>query len=291
MRIVIAGAGEIGTHLAKMLAYEDHKITILDSEKDVLESLEESTDLLTYQASATSTKALKEIIWEKKTDLFIAVTYSEDTNITSSMLAKRYGAKKTIARIRNLEFLEPSNIEFFKSQGIDSLISPELIAAREVLSLLHETGTTEYMEFSGGKLTMFVQKLDEKSSLIDRTLEEISLMNKMERYRVVAIKRKEETIIPRGNEKLQNGVMIFVISTKEGVEEIMKASGSESIEATNIMILGGSRIGEHVAEHIQNSANVKLILSDQDQIKQLYDRLNNTLVIEGDGRDVDMLVR
>ena len=291
MRIVIAGAGEIGTHLAKMLAYEDHQITILDSEKDVLESLEESTDLLTYQASATSTKALKEIIWEKKTDLFIAVTYSEDTNITSSMLAKRYGAKKTIARIRNLEFLEPSNIEFFKSQGIDSLISPELIAAREVLSLLHETGTTEYMEFSGGKLTMFVQKLDEKSSLIDRTLEEISLMNKMERYRVVAIKRKEETIIPRGNEKLQNGDMIFVISTKEGVEEIMKASGSESIEATNIMILGGSRIGEHVAEHIQNSANVKLILSDQDQIKQLYDRLNNTLVIEGDGRDVDMLVR
>ena len=113
----------------------------------------------------------------------------------------------------------------------------------------------------------------------------------MERYRVVAIKRKEETIIPRGNEKLQNGDMIFVISTKEGVEEIMKASGSESIEATNIMILGGSRIGEHVAEHIQNSANVKLILSDQDQIKQLYDRLNNTLVIEGDGRDVDMLVR
>ena len=291
MRIVIAGAGEIGTHLAKMLAYEDHQITILDSEKDVLESLEESTDLLTYQASATSTKALKEIIWEKKTDLFIAVTYSEDTNITASMLAKRYGAKKTIARIRNLEFLEPSNIEFFKSQGIDSLISPELIAAREVLSLLHETGTTEYMEFSGGKLTMFVQKLDEKSSLIDRTLEEISLMSKMERYRVVAIKRKEETIIPRGNEKLQNGDMIFVISTKEGVEEIMKASGSESIEATNIMILGGSRIGEHVAEHIQDSANVKLILSDQDQIKQLYDRLNNTLVIEGDGRDVDLLVR
>ncbi len=291
MRIVIAGAGEIGTHLAKMLAYEDHQITIIDSEKDVLESLEESTDLLTYQASATSTKALKEIIWEKKTDLFIAVTYSEDTNITASMLAKRYGAKKTIARIRNLEFLEPSNIEFFKSQGIDSLISPELIAAREVLSLLHETGTTEYMEFSGGKLTMFVQKLDEKSSLIDRTLEEISLMSKMERYRVVAIKRKEETIIPRGNEKLQNGDMIFVISTKEGVEEIMKASGSESIEATNIMILGGSRIGEHVAEHIQDSANVKLILSDQDQIKQLYDRLNNTLVIEGDGRDVDLLVR
>ena len=291
MRIVIAGAGEIGTHLAKMLAYEDHQITIIDSEKDVLESLEESTDLLTYQASATSTKSLKEIIWEKKTDLFIAVTYSEDTNITASMLAKRYGAKKTIARIRNLEFLEPSNIEFFKSQGIDSLISPELIAAREVLSLLHETGTTEYMEFSGGKLTMFVQKLDEKSSLIDRTLEEISLMSKMERYRVVAIKRKEETIIPRGNEKLQNGDMIFVISTKEGVEEIMKASGSESIEATNIMILGGSRIGEHVAEHIQDSANVKLILSDQDQIKQLYDRLNNTLVIEGDGRDVDLLVR
>src|SRR5512133_1030007 len=215
MRIVIAGAGEVGTHLAKMLSNENHEIILIDPEEAYLKPVDSSLDLLTYEGSATSVRLLQDIL-RKKTDLFIAVTHYEDTNITASILAKRLGAIKTIARIDNLDYLEHSTVDFFKSVGIDSLIYPELIAAREVLGLLHETGTTEFMEFSGGKLAMYVQKLDESAPILNRTLTEVALSNRTEKYRAVAIKRNDVTIIPRGNETFLQGDTVYVISTREG---------------------------------------------------------------------------
>jgi len=197
MRIIIAGAGEVGTHLAKMLSNENHEILLIDSEENSLKPVDSSLDVLTYHGSACSVHILQNAL-RKKTDLFIAVTHSENTNITAAILAKRLGALKTIARIDNLEYLEHSNEEFFESLGIDSLIYPELIAAREVLGLLHETGTTEFMEFSGGKLAMYVQKLDEKAPIINKSIKEVSVKFKTDKYRAVAIKRQDKTIIPRG---------------------------------------------------------------------------------------------
>ena len=288
MRIVIAGAGEVGTHLAKMLSNENHEIILIDTEESFLKPIDSTLDVLTYEGSATSIKLLKDVL-RKKTDLFIAVTHSEDTNITSSILAKRFGVIKTIARIDNLDYLEASTVEFFKSLGIDSLIYPELIAAREVLGLLHETGTTEFMEFSGGKLAMFVQRLDEKAPILDKTLREIAFSRRTEKYRAVAIKRNEITIIPRGNEKFLLGDMVFVISTREGIEEMMASSGKENFEAKSIMILGGSRIGKHVALYMQHSTEVKLIDLDIRKCEELAEILDNTLIINGDGRNVELL--
>jgi trk system potassium uptake protein len=288
MRIIIAGAGEVGTHLAKMLSNENHDIILIDPEESRLKPIESSLDVLTYHGSATSINILKEIL-QKKTDLFIAVTHSEDTNIVASMLAKRFGAVKTIARIDNLDYLEQSTVEFFKAAGIDSLIYPELIAAREVLGLLQEAGTTEYMEFSGGKLSMFVQKLDEKAPILNKSLEEISVSHKTDEYRAVAIKRNDKTIIPRGNEQFQIGDLVFVISTREGINEMMKTSGKENYEAKNIMILGGSRIGKHVALYMQKNAEVKLIDSNPEKCESLAEILDNTLIITGDCRNVDLL--
>lgn len=288
MRIIIAGAGEVGTHLAKMLSNENHEIVLIDPEDLRLKPIESTLDVLTYHGSATSISLLREIL-QKKTDLFIAVTHSEDTNITSSILAKRFGAKKTIARIDNLDYLEHTTMDFFKSIGIDSLIYPELIAAREVLGLLQETGTTEYMEFSGGLLTMFVQKLDEYSPIRDKSLQEIAMSNRTDKYRAVAIKRNDKTIIPRGNERFQVGDFVFVISTREGIEEMMKTSGWKSSEAKSIMILGGSRIGKHVALYMQKTCEVKLIDSDPERCETLAEILDNTLIINGDCRNVDLL--
>ncbi len=208
MRIIIAGAGEVGTHLAKMLSNENHEIILIDNEEARLKPIASSMDVMTYLGSATSLNILQEAL-QKKTDLFIAVTHGEDTNITASILAKRLGALKTIARIDNLDYLEHSTLEFFKSLGIDSLIYPELIAAREVLSLLHETGTTEFMEFCGGKLAMFVQKLDENAPIINKTLEEIAISHSTDKYRAVAIKRNDSTIIPRGQEQFHVGDLVF----------------------------------------------------------------------------------
>jgi trk system potassium uptake protein TrkA len=288
MRIVIAGAGEVGTHLAKMLSNENHEIILIDPEETRLKPIDSSLDVLTYEGSATSVKLLQDSL-RKKTDLFIAVTHSEDTNITSSILAKRFGAVKTIARIDNIDFLEQDTLEFFKTIGIDSLIYPELIAAREVLGLLHETGTSEFMEFSGGKLSMYVQRLGENAPILNKSLQEISLLNKTDKYRAVAIKRNDKTIIPRGNEEFQLGDMVFVISTREGIDEMMKSAGKENFEARRLMILGGSRIGKHIALYMQKTCEVKLIDSDIKKCEDLADILDNTLIINGDGRNVDLL--
>ena len=288
MRIIIAGAGEVGTHLAKMLSNENHEIILIDPEEARLKPIDSSLDVLTHEGSATSVKLLQDIL-RKKTDLFIAVTHSEDTNIISSILAKRFGALKTIARIDNIDYLEQSSLEFFKSIGIDSLIYPELIAAREVLGLLHETGTSEFMEFSGGKLTMYVQKLEENAPIINKSLQEIADSNRTDKYRAVAIKRNDITIIPRGNEHFQLGDMVFVISTREGINEMMKTSGKENFEAKSIMILGGSKIGKHIALYMQKSCEVKLIDLDIKKCEDLANILDNTLIINGDGRNVDLL--
>jgi trk system potassium uptake protein TrkA len=288
MRIIIAGAGEVGTHLAKMLSNENHEIILIDPEETRLKPIDSSLDVLTYEGSATSVKLLQDSL-KKKTDLFIAVTHSEDTNITSSILAKRFGAIKTIARIDNIDFLEQDTLEFFKTIGIDSLIYPELIAAREVLGLLHETGTSEFMEFSGGKLSMYVQRLGDNAPILNKSLQEVSLLNKTDKYRAVAIKRNDKTIIPRGNEEFQLGDMVFVISTREGIDEMMKSAGKENFEAKSIMILGGSRIGKHIALYMQKTCEVKLIDSDIKKCEDLADILDNTLIINGDGRNVDLL--
>jgi trk system potassium uptake protein TrkA len=288
MRIIIAGAGEVGTHLAKLLSNENHEIILIDSEEARLKPIDSSLDVLTFEGSATSVKILQDAL-RKKTDLFIAVTHSEDTNITASILAKRFGAIKTIARIDNIDYLELSTLEFFKSVGIDSLIYPELIAAREVLGLLHETGSSEFMEFSGGKLAMYVQKLDKNAPILNKSLQEISFSNKTDKYRAVAIKRNAVTIIPRGNEQFQLGDMVFIISTHEGIAEMMKNSGKENFEAKSIMILGGSRIGKHVALYLQKTSEVKLIDSSIEKCEDLAEILDNTLIINGDGRNVDLL--
>lgn len=288
MRIVIAGAGEVGTYLAKLLSNENHEIILIDSEENRLKPIDSSLDVLTYHGSATSTNILRDIL-QKKTDLFIAVTHYEDTNITSSILAKRFGAVKTIARIDNLGFLEHALLEFFKSLGIDSLIYPELIAARDVLGLLHETGTTEYMEFCGGKLAMYVNKLDENAPIINKSLIEIALSHDTNKFRAVAIKRNEKTIIPRGQERFLPGDLVFVISTSDGIDEMMITSGKENFEAKSIMILGGSRIGKHVALYMQKNCQVKIIDSDPEKCETLSELLEDTLVINGDCRNVELL--
>ena len=288
MRIVIAGAGEVGTHLAKMLSQSEHEIILIDSEVERLTPVDSSIDVLTYEGSATSLNILKEAL-KKNTDLFIAVAHYEDTNISAAMLAKRLGAKKVIARVDNYEYLERSNKEFFRSMGVDHLIYPELIAAKEVISLLKETGTTEFMDFAGGMLSLYVQKLEKNAPVLNRSLEEVANTAGDIQYRAVAIKRHDQTIIPRGNEEFLEGDLAYVISTREGISDMMKFSGKKNVEAKNIMILGGSRIGRHIAYHLQHYCQVKLIEKDLEKCHDLAETLEETLVINGVGRDNELL--
>jgi trk system potassium uptake protein TrkA len=290
MRIVIAGAGEVGSHLAKMLSNENHDIVLIDCDEEKLKDIGSLYDLMTIHGSATSISLLKDASI-KRVDLFLAVTQSEEINITATILSKRLGAKKTIARIDNREYLHPSNKEIFTSLGIDYMIYPEMIAANEVVSLLHQSGSADVVDFSGGKLSMYVLKLNEDAPIINKSLSELTEPDKPLEYRAVAITRNTRTIIPRGEDRFEANDHVYVISNLTGINELLKYAGSENYDINNIMILGGSRIGKGVAGQLGRQHNVKLIEINREKAYTLSNVLDNTLVINGDGNNIDLLLQ
>jgi trk system potassium uptake protein len=288
MRIVIAGAGEVGTHLAKMLSQEEHELVVIDNDSDRLKGIASTLDVLTIEGNANSISHLKEARISKA-DLMISVTSSEDVNVNSAILSKRLGAKKTIARIDNQEYLLPANKEIFENLGVDYMIYPEKIAAREIVGLLSETGSTEIVEFGGGKLHMYVIRLDDDAPIINKTLRELSPGVDGLEYRAVAITRHAQTIVPSGDDRFENGDLVYVISSKAGLKKLYKYSGKKQFAVRDIMILGGSRIGRKTADALGNQHYVKLIEKDRQRSFNLSNRLSNTLVIHGDGTDMELL--
>ena len=290
MRIIVSGAGEVGSHLAKMLSSENHDIIVIDVDEEKLKILGSSYDLMTLAGSATSLNLLTEA-GTNRADLFIAVTHSEETNIAASILAKKLGAKKTIARVDNYEYLQKENREFFVSLGIDSMIYPEKIAAKEVVDLLRQTGITDLVDFSGGKLSLLAIKLEKNADIINKTLSEISQDAYKTDFRAVAIARDGQTIIPRGSDKFMVGDIVYVITNQAGIKTLMISSGKETVEINNIMILGGSRIAKLAAKDLGRQYNIKLIEKDREKAYRLSNFLNNTLVLNGDGTNIDLLMQ
>ncbi len=289
MRIIIGGAGEVGTHLAKILSKENHDIVVIDPDEARLKQIESNLDIMTINGSSTSIEILT-TAGIQKSDLFIAVAHLEDTNITSAILGKMLGAKKTIARIDNNEYLEHPHRDRFAEKGIDYLMYPERIAAREILGFLHQTGSTEFFDFSGGKLSLYVFKLDENALVLGQKLKDITGTATDLDYRGVAITRDQKTIIPTGDDIFKLNDVIYVISTQEGMHEIMRLAGKVKVDIKNIMILGGSRIGKRTALELEKRFHVKLIEIDDDKCEFLANILNDTLIIKGDGRDTDLLI-
>jgi len=288
MKIIIAGAGEVGTHLAKMLSSELHDIIIIDNNEESVKGIDANLDILTITGSATSFEVLKEAS-VKRSDLLIAVTHSEETNITCSILAKKLGARQTIARVDNPEYIRPVNKNHFTDLGIDYLIYPERIAAKEITGMVSQTGTSEIVDFTGGKLSLYVLKLEENAPVIGKTLTEVTESIDEFDFRAVAITRNGQTIIPRGLDRFQVNDLAYVVTNKAGISNVLKYSGKKKSEVKNVMILGGSRIGKRTAQSLENRMRVKLIEKDKKECTRLADELNNTLVINGDGRDGELL--
>ena len=280
----------MGSHLAKMLSYEYHDIVVIEPDSEKLTQLSSNIDVIVVEGSAASIAALKEAK-VNKADLFVAVTRSEETNIISATLAKRLGAKKVIARIDNNEYLLPNNKDIFLNLGIDSLIYPEKLAAKEVIGLLGQTSSTEFVDFSGGKLSLAVFRLEEDAPVIDKTLIQATKDNKKLEFRAVAITRDGETIIPRGNDTFKVNDIVYVITNQSGIKDMLKYSGKTNIEVNNLMILGGSRIGIRIASELEKDINVKLIDYDKEKSSHLAIQFKNALVIHGDGRNTDLLTQ
>ena len=288
MRIILAGAGEVGTHLVKMLSYEDHDIIVIDNDPERLKAIGASMDVMTLEGNANSISILKESK-VSKADLFIAITSSEDVNITAAILSKKLGAKKTIARIDNDEFLMQANKEIFSNLGVDYMIYPEKIAAREIVGLLVQTGSTEVVEFTGGKLQMYVIRLEEQAPIIGKRLRDLTPEKDNLPFRAVAMTRQGQTLIPGGDDTFEIGDLAYVISSQAGLKELYKYSGKQQFEIRNIMILGGSRIGIKTARQLGNQHYVKMVEIDRQKSYRLSSMLSNTLVINGDGTNMDLL--
>jgi trk system potassium uptake protein len=289
MKIIIAGAGAVGSHLAKMLSQESHDIVLMDPDENKLRNIGSSLDVMTRTGSATSITDLLDCNI-RKADLFISVATSEETNITAAILSKRLGAKKTIARIDNQEYLYSKHRDHFTSLGIDYMIYPEKIASREIVGLLHQTGSSDLVDFSGGKLSLFVMKLEEDSKIINLSLQELSTNSDKHDFMAVAITRKGGTIIPNGDFVFELGDVVYIIATPEGITDLQSYSGKKKYDVRNIMILGGSRIGMLTAKEIGTQHNVKLIEQNREKSYYLSNVLNNALVINGDGRDINLLM-
>lgn len=261
---------------------------LLDSDQEKIENLESQLDIMSIVGSCTSIGALKDAE-VGKCDLYIAVNPLEEQNINSAILAKKLGAKRTIARVNNSEYLENENAEYLKSIGIDSLIYPERLAAEEIATSLKQIGSRQLHEFSDGRLQLIGIKLWDTALILNHTLAKMGEIYGADQFRVVAIKRENKTIIPRGNDTLKYGDLIFVVTTPSFIPNVFTLCGKEEFEIKNVVIVGASRIGIKTASLLEKNYNVKIIEKDREKCIQLADKLKSTLIINGDGRDLALL--
>jgi trk system potassium uptake protein TrkA len=291
MKIIIAGAGEVGFHLAKLLSFESQDITLIDPNRDSLAYADTHLDIKVVRGDATSISLLKDSK-VNGTDLVIAVTSSETTNITVCVLAKQLGAKRTIARISNQEFIENKEVLGFTKFGIDELISPESLAANEIELLLNQSAFNDTYEFDEGALTMIGLSLSRTAAFVGKTVKEIGIEFPDLKYVPIAIQRygTQYTLIPRGDTQFKEGDQVYFTTTPKGVDYIYKLSGKIREEVRNVMILGGSEIGYKTARDLCNNRfNVKLIESNKEKAFEIADDIPGCLVINGDGRNVELL--
>ena len=295
MKIIIAGTGEVGFHLSKLLAQESHDIVIIDISKIALEKATKNLDVSTIRGDATSIKTLEKA-GVNKADLLIAVTSTQHINILSCVIGKNLGVKRCIARISNTELLHRKETFDLKDIGINQVIYPESLGASEIKKLLKESAVSDSFVFDKGKLQLIGIKIDEKSELKDKTLAETTYLNPKTSFTPVAIVRdiediiENETIIPRSHNILKkDDVAYFIADSESGVDEVLSLSGKQHLDINNIMIYGGSDLAFISAKHLSKKYSVKLICEDLNKCEKFADALPNVMVLNGPATDIDFL--
>lgn len=291
MKIIIAGAGEVGFHLAKLLSYESQDITLIDTDKESLSYADSHLDIRVLKGDATSISILNDA-QVGKSDMVIGVTSSETTNITLCLLAKQLGCRRTIARISNTEFIEHKDLIKFSQMGIDELISPEELAATEIKQLLSQSAFNDTYEFEEGLLIMVGVSLPVGAPFVGKTVQEAARIFPELHFMPIALQRRgtQYTLIPRGNTEFREEDQVYFITDRKGVDELYKLTGKKKEEIRNVMILGGSNVGTKAARDLcEKRFNVKIIEKDKNKAFEIADKLPNALVINGDCRNVELL--
>jgi len=289
MKIVIGGAGAVGTHLSKLLSKDHQDCVLVDDDIDRLAGLESRYDIMTLHGSPTSIKTLKEAGVENA-DLFVGVTPDESRNMNACIIAHELGAKKTVARIDNVEYLQSNNLSFFEQIGINSLIYPEVLAAIDITNGLKMSWVRQRWDVHGGALVMLGIKLRDTCEILNRPLRE--LCGPDDPYHIVAIKRSDDTLIPGGNDELHINDIAYFMTTREYIPYIRQISGKEHYaDVKNVIIMGGGKTSVRVAKTAPDYMNLKIIEADEQRCEKLNELLNDvdTMIIHGDGRDLGLL--
>lgn len=288
MKIVIAGAGDVGFHLAELLVSENQDITLIDTDQEVLEHAATHLDVLTVRGDAASIEVLANAEIQKAR-LFLAVTTSEKTNLLSAILAKQLGAKQTVARANNPEYVSPEQKEHFQNLGIDNLISPVLLAAEEIERLIQRSSFTDIFEFEDGKISVIGITLDRASPLTGRTLREIDHSTPRFLIRAIAILRDGKTIIPHGDMVTKSGDHLYLVTKKESIDSVTSYVGKSLRKVKKVMIAGGSSLAYAVALLLEDEYSVTLVEQSKEKCKKLLERLHNTLIVNGNPSNIDLL--
>jgi len=288
MKIIITGAYAIGTHLARLLSRNQEEITIIDSDEERLERIGADYDLLTLCGEPSSVKTLQEAGAENA-DLFIAVTPDENENINSCILAHALHAKKTVAKVNDAEYVEEDIRKFYKNLGVDELIYPEILAAKEINNGLKMSWVRQRWDVHGGALVMLAIKLRDNCEILNQPLK--VLCGPDDPYHIVAIKRHGMTIIPGGNDELKCFDLAYFMTTKEYIPYIRHITGKEGYaDVHNVMIMGGGMTAVRALQSMPEYMDAKIIEMDHDRCEELNQLVDaKTLVIEGDARDTNLL--
>ena len=288
MNIIIAGDGEVGFYLAKSLTDLNHNITVVDPDQERLKRLEKESDLLTIAGSSTSPRVLTDAN-VGDCDLFLAVLHEESLNLMSCVLAKRLKAKRTVARITNAELLSPKHRDMFRELGVDEMVCPERIAAKEITNLLNNSVATEFFDFSGGLLTMYLIRLEKDSPVVGHSVQEMVQTYNTLQVRVVAILRNGETIIPHADLVFQQGDLAYLISRPNQLESIKQVSGKHDVAVKKAMIVGAGRVGRYAASTLEDRIDITLFEESKARCEEVAGLLNKTLIINGDATDIELL--
>ena len=290
MKIIIAGAGEVGLHLSKLLSFESHDITLIDNNDVNLKDGENYLDIKVINGDSSSISTLGQAN-VKDSDLVIGVTASESINFLTCSLSKQLGAKRTIARITNPEFISDNSIDF-KKLGIDEIISPEHLAANEIKLLVNDSAFTNSHDFEDGELKMMAARIQTDAPFVGKKVQEAASVYPGIKFMPIAIERSgsQSAIIPRGNTLFKKDDHVYFITCDDGVDELYKLMGTKKDKLQNIMILGGGRVGFKVAQELSEEGySVKLVEINNDKAEKIADQLNNVLVLNLDGTRVDLL--
>lgn len=288
MKIVIAGAGSVGFHLAKLLSQENQDITLIDQDDEILLNAARKLDVLTIKGDAASIDILQNAKISQA-QLFISVTTSEKTNLLLAIIAKQMGAKKTIARIRNSEYFEPLQRQRFKDLGVDELISPQQLAAEEIERLLKRASFTDLFEFENGKLSVVGFTLDTTCPLINHSIGEIDTRTDEFAFRGIALLRDGKTLIPNRDTILKKGDHLYISARNQHLDQVMNFVGKQLKPIRNIMIVGGSSLTLITAILLEKKYSLTIVMMNKAREKQCLEALSNALVIHADPGNIDAL--